>query len=230
MNHRSKYDLTPEYRTKLVGLINDALDVYRQYEYAEYTDGAYSISYKRNRDWFLEGLLPRIQDEKRGVNEHEKLRKGTKNYYSIFRDDGIIRKIASFVDGSLDVSYYAVYMGNRRYLLPFSDAWKGRYPTYIIVAEYDGGEIIREYMVMEAQIVFDSNVRIAPTEYQVERINYIPNGKCPVMWCDTFVVSAGSEVVFSERKSYSWYEEFSCSKKGIPFSPDLPECMMRKDQ
>ena len=84
MNHRSKYDLTPEYRTKLVGLINDALDVYRQYEYAEYTDGAYSISYKRNRDWFLEGLLPRIQDEKRGVNEHEKLRKGTKNYYSIF--------------------------------------------------------------------------------------------------------------------------------------------------
>ena len=33
MCRQSKYDLIPEYRTKLVDLINDALDVYRQYEY-----------------------------------------------------------------------------------------------------------------------------------------------------------------------------------------------------
>lgn len=229
MTDRSKYDLTPEYRTKLVGLINDALDVYRQYEYADFTDGDYSVSYKRNGDWFLEGLLPRIKNEKRGFIERDKLRKGTKNYCAIFRDDGIIRKIVSFIDGSLDVSYYAVYKGNRRYLLPFSDVWKGRYPTYIIVAEYGGEEIIREYMVQDAQIVFDSYVRIAPTEYQVERINYVPKGTYPVLGCDTLTVSAGSEAVFSEQKSYSWYDEFSCSKKGVPFSPDLPKCMMLKD-
>ena len=229
MYMQSKYDLIPEYRTMLADLINDALDVYRQYEYSDFTDGDYSVSYKRTGDWFLEGPLPRIKDEERGFIERDKLRKGTKNYFAIFRDDGTIRKISSFVDGSLDVSYYAVYKENRRYLLPFSDVWKGRYPTYIIVAEYDGEEIIREYMILEAQIVYNSYVRITPTEYEVERINYAPKGTYPVLGCDTFIVSTGSEAVFSEQRSYSWHEEFSCSKKGIPFSPNLPECMMRKD-
>lgn len=42
---------------------------------------------------FQLALIPRLRDEKQGVKERDKLRKGTKNYYAVYRDEqGLIKK------------------------------------------------------------------------------------------------------------------------------------------
>ena len=78
MNSISKFDLDNEYRSRLSFLKDEALDVFRQYEYDDFEDVDFPKSYKRNVDWFLEGPLHCFEESSRGIKEHEKLRKGTK--------------------------------------------------------------------------------------------------------------------------------------------------------
>lgn len=228
--YKSKYDLDNEYRLMLKSLMEDAQAVCRQYEYGDFADGDYSVSYKRNKNWFLEGLVPRLRDEKQGVKERDKLRKGTKNYYAVYRDEqGLIKKAVSYVGGEADVTYFAVYKGNKRYLLPFSDDWQGRYPTYTIVAEYSGCEIIKEYMADDSQIVYYGYEKRSEEEYRVEVINYIPNGAYPVNAYEVFTVSLVNGIEYSDERSYSWYDEFNCQRKGLPYMQELPEHMIAAD-
>lgn len=179
---------------------------------------------------FQLALIPRLRDEKQGVKERDKLRKGTKNYYAVYRDEqGLIKKAVSYVGGEADVTYFAVYKGNKRYLLPFSDDWQGRYPTYTIVAEYSGGEIIREYMADDSQIVYYGYEKRSEEEYRVEVINYIPNGDYPVNAYEVFTVSLVNGIEYSDERSYSWYDEFNCQRKGLPYTQALPESMIVAD-
>lgn len=223
MNSKSKFDLDNEYRSLLSSLMDEALEVYRQYEYEDFTCSVYSVSYKRSLNWFYEGPLPRFEEDSRGIKEQEKLRKGTKNYFEIYKENGRIKKVVSYCGGSLDVTYFAVYRGNKRFLLPFSDEWKGRYPTYVIVAEYDDGEIAKEYLVNNTQIVFWRYEKLSFSEYFVETINYVAEGRVPLLGFESFTFSLSEEPHFSGIKSFNWQEELACSKKGLPYSSMLPE-------
>ena len=229
MDKESKYDLDENYRIMLSDLISETLEVYRQYDYADFEEGNYSVSYKRGNDRFLEGPFPHIQEAKRGIKEHDKLRRGTKNYYSIYRENGRLKKAASYITGERDVTYFAVYRNDKRYLLPFSEEWKGRYPTYVIVAEYSESEIVREYLVMNGQIVYYGYYKLSPSEYSVEIINYVSNGKYPVLGYEEYRFSDEGGIC-KETRSYLWHEEYSCSAKGLPYTPELPKHLVKTQQ
>ena len=228
MSRKSSFDLDNEYRLMLKGLLDDALDTYSLYEYSDFTDRDFTVSYKRGDGWFLEGLISMLKDKKCGIKERNTLRKGTKNYHAIFRDEnGLIRKVNKYVNGSVDVTFFAVYKENKRYLLPFSDKYKCRYPTYVIVTEYADRSIIREYMVESTQIVYTSYEKLSDNEYKVEEINYVPDGEYPVLECEIYVISVGLVAEYRDRKGYSWYDEFNCIKKGITYAAELPEHIVR---
>ena len=229
MPSESKFDLDKEYRSRLSSLMEEALEVYRQYEYDDFPEGGYSVSYKRNSNWFYESPLPRFEESSRGIKEHEKLRKGTKNYFEIYKENGRIMKVVSYCESSRDVTYFAVYRGNKRFLLPFSDEWKGRYPTYIIAAEFDEGEITKEYLVNDSQIVYRGYEKLTGSDYFVELINYVPNGKYPILGFESFTFSPSDEPHFSGKKAYYWDEEYSQSRNCLTYSSELPDHMIRVD-
>lgn len=216
MFDKSSYDLNNEYRSLMTALIKEATDVRDQYKYDDFPNEDYSVSYIKNDDWYLETDLKR-----KGIKEYNTLRKGTKNYRIIYRNQGIIKKIDIVDQGDKDVTYFAVYRNNKRYLLPFDEKYRTHYPTYVIVTEYRDDYIYREYMVNDAQIVFEQYSKISETEFSFIKINYIPNGKYPVNGCSVGITNA--DYSYTIEKSYCRYDEFNCIRKSIPFeNPEIP--------
>ena len=159
------------------------------------------------------------------IKERETLRKGSKNYFAIYRQEDQIKKVVSFVDGKEDVAYYAVYIDNKRYLIPFSDIYRNRYYTYIIVAEYNGDRIIREYMVNNVQIVFYEYDYLSDNKVSVKYINYIPKSRFPVNHCIEGIISNGNS--FIELTSYIGYDEYKCNEKKTNYeNKNLPSFLV----
>ena len=223
--YKSQYDLDDIYRNQLISLMRDAASVARQYSYED-LEGCVGVeSFMRNINWFLEGLLPKMERYNRGVREHQRLRGNCKNYYAIYRENGLLRKVICYVDGDKDMTFYVVYKGNRRYLLPFSDGSKTPYPFYTIVTEFAGNEVKREYLVHDNQIIYYAYNNHSNTQYKVEVINYVQGGKYPVLSYESGIIDVVNLAYKRDEKVYSWYQEYSCSKKDEPYTILLPEHM-----
>lgn len=229
-NNRSDFDLNHHYKALLLSLIDETNDVYNQarLEDCNLYDNV-TISYRRNVErWYMEGEIIKAQLKRTKIEEHERLRKGTKNYFAIYRHSGKILKVESFVNGEKDVTWHAFAHNNKRYLIPFDKDGKKKY-GYSIVSELSNGFIRSEYLVNDSQICYYEYNRISVTEVSVIYINYIPKSTYPVSYCDAGIVYDGE--LYSQQQEYIGYEEFKCKEKGVSYADiSIPDCIVRQNK
>lgn len=170
------------YLKKLLKEVNEIREKEKYTDISEndYDEISFIANKKRTEFGLLCGLMRQFEAKELGVTEKNSIRQGTKFYYKIFKKEGKIVRIESFINGKIDVVFVAHYIKNRRFMFPFLDGG-GFYPTYSYVSCFDGNEIKEEYMVENGQIVYECYSRIDKNNYGYDFINYIPNGTPQVL-------------------------------------------------
>jgi hypothetical protein len=100
------------------------------------------------------GLYFRYQMEKYKSTETHKLRKGTKNYFRIVRQNGKIVRIDCFVDEKCDTILLLHYEGNKRFAFPYLENGEIS-QSYIQVQEYnDQNEVVNEILIRSRAVTY----------------------------------------------------------------------------
>ena len=143
----------------LKSLAKDTLKRHRKFKFSLPDETGTEISYipSKRQIFFpgqIGGLYFRYQMEKYKSTETHKLRKGTKNYFRIVRQNGKIVRIDCFVDEKCDNILLMYYEDNRRYAFPFLE--NGTIcEGYIQVQEYnDQNQVVSEYLIRPRQVIY----------------------------------------------------------------------------
>ena len=222
---KSNFDLHGDIKSHLIALLSETKNFVHTYQYAECDLFNAEIEYIRHRQDLTIGINDGFETlhtmQKYNIQPQNKLRSGTKNYRKKHYLNGSLKKIESFVDGSLDVYFWAAYNNSKRYLIPFSKPHV-LYPTYTHVWN-ECEDIIEEYMVDNNQIVYYRYKKTSENTYDFLYINYIPNGTYPVNCIETGTFEISDKITYTEKQHYDWYMEFDAYRKNLPFTaPEIP--------
>ena len=191
-------------------LLTSAHQKFKDYERLELdATTSFEITYiptkKRNFMGLKAGISGLVEMRKYKVKESATIRSDSMYYQKIYKAEGKVIKVDSFVAGheNLDISYSAYYEGDYRYLFPYTEfGTKSR--TYMIVTHCKNGKVFEEYMVSGSQIVYEkydyANEGIVNYYY----INYLPNGTHPVLAEENghYLVDT---LEYVQEQSFLWY-------------------------
>jgi hypothetical protein len=162
------------------------------------TKGTSFLGYKR-------GFFEQFQLQTKGLKESEKIRTNCKSYLEIFRDkEKRVVQINSIKEGKIDCVHQAYYENDTMYLFPFSETGY-TYPTYIYASKQTNSFVQEEYMVNKNQIIYEKYDR--KKDYvKYESINYVINGKHPVLSNETGVFSF-NPFDYKIKSIDSWFDK-----------------------
>ncbi|MBR4034077.1 MAG: hypothetical protein IKJ04_04655 [Clostridia bacterium] len=223
----SKYDLTDNEKSYLIGLLNEARQIIKDYQYTDFDSSDSEIIYSRNNHdlttAICDGLYAVYIMHMSGIKSRTTLRKGTKNYIKRYYKNGKVQQIDCYVDGKPDITYMAYYQENKRYLMPFYPDSKKPSIAYTCVTVYKNDFLTEEYMVNNSQIVYYRYDKMPDLFFRMLHINYAPEGTYPVICCELGMFRITDKLEYKTNSEYSWYSEFDAERKNIPFSdPDIP--------
>lgn len=222
----SKYDLTDNEKSYLIGLMNEARQIIKDYRYTDFDSSDSEILYSRNNHDLTTALCDGLEAlyimQKCGIKCRTTLRKGAKNYIKRYCKNGKVQRIDCYVDGKLDITYMAYYQENKRYLMPFYPDSKKPSIAYTCVTVYKNDFIAEEYLVNDSQIVYYRYEKIPDIYFKKLHINYAPEGTYPVLCCEHGVFWIADKLKYKTLSEYSWYSEFEAERKNTPFpEPDI---------
>ena len=221
----SKYDLTDDMKNYLITLMNETLEYKSTYRYEEYDISNADVVYVRNlldlSTGIDEGLAMLYKMQRYKIKEQKKLRAGTKNYNAKYYENGVLKKIDCFVNGSFDLQYMASYHGKKRYLIPFQENGNPDYThTHVLVQDDD---IVEEYEVNNAIIIYRRYFKVSESKYDYLCIYYIPKGQHPVNGCEIGSFEVTDKITYKEEQCFYWFMEVDALKKGEELIlPDIP--------
>lgn len=195
----------------LKNLIEETEQKFEEFTYPELDLSAASVTYtptkKRNFMGLKAGLDGLAEMKRYKVKESDKIRSNCMFYNKFFKVDGQVLKIDAFVAGHdrLTNSYIAYYEGNHRYLFPFYGRKKAT-GLYILVTHFEDGQVVEEYFVCRGQIVYERYDFSGEENVGYYCINYVPNGKYPVLGESKGYLLLDS-LEYIQEESYAWYLE-----------------------
>ena len=218
----SKYDLADDVRNYLIDLFEETQAIIKENQFHSCDCSSAEITYARNINDFItgkcEGIDALYSVQKHKIKEQPKLRFGTKNYIKKYYQNGKVLKIDCYVDGIPDISFFAYYEGNRRYLFPSRAGG-----IYTIVSVYDGESVTEEYMVNESQIIYYGYNKADGGSIQRVYINYAPGGSYPILGCEIGIFVVSEQIEYKPISEYSWYSEFDAKRRNAEyFAPHIP--------
>lgn len=137
--------------------------------------------------------------------EQSVLRKNSKTYRKIFRQNQHITKIESYVKEKLDVVFWALHQGEFCYLFPFSKEGFP-YPTYCYVTHSREDRVTEEYMVTSDQILYERYVPLNPTETMWEFVDYVPGGTHAVRSYAKGIFTQSDSLMLTMLEKSAWQE------------------------
>ena len=192
-------------------LLTSAHQKFRDYEQLELDTTTFEITYiptkKRNFMGLKDGISGLAEMRKYKVNESTTIRSNSMYYQKLYKAEGKVIKVDSFVAGHerLDISYSAYYEGNCRYLFPYTN-FGTKSGTHMIVTQYKNGKVFEEYMVSGNQIVYEKYDYANEGIVQYYYINYVPTGTYPVL-----AEASGHYLIdtleYVQEQSSVWYQE-----------------------
>ena len=192
-------------------LLDTAHQKFHDFERAEPDTSCCAISYiptkKRNFMGLKDGISGLAEMRKYKVKETAAIRANSMYYQKLYKADGKVVKIDSFVAGHerLDVSYFAYYEGDDRYLFPYSrfgtKSW-----TYMFVTRYKNGNVFEEYMVSGNQIVYEKYDYSNEGRAGYYAINYVPAGTHPVLTEESGCYLLDT-LEYMEEQCFTWDQE-----------------------
>lgn len=192
-------------------LLNTAHQKFNDYERPELDTTLFEISYiptkKHNFMGLKDGISGLADMRKYKVKETSTIRSNSMYYQKLYKAEGKVIKIDSFVAGHerLDVSYLAYYESDCRYLFPYTSFGTKSW-TYMIVTRYKHGKVFEEYMVSGNQIVYEKYDYSDESKINYYYINYVPTGTYPVL-----AEESGHYLIdtleYIQEQSFAWYQE-----------------------
>ncbi len=169
----------------LNSLINDVRTLRKCIDYQENDFASCSVSYmpkkKTSFIGYKQGYCELLIRARKGMKESASIRSTSKDYLKFIKNtNGDLIRIENYCGGRLDCLYQVHWVGNVRYLFPFSGDG-GYYPTYVYVTKYDGDIVVEEYMVDGTQIVYEAYSYALNDEIGYYYINYVSGGKYPIL-------------------------------------------------
>lgn len=154
-----------------------------EFSNAETADVTYVCTKKRNLMGIKCGIAGLAEMKAYNVKESPSIRQNCKYYNKFYKENGKINRIDCVVDGydEIDVVYIAHYDGNRRYLFPYFENHEKAVGYYVIVTEFDGENVIEEYITNDNQIVYEQYDFSNRSNVGYYCINYVPNGKFSIL-------------------------------------------------
>lgn len=149
------------------------------------------------------GLMHELALKKYKVSERPKLRKGSMNYCKIYRIDGKVVRVDSYVKGRVDVVFLAYYQENKRFLFPFRKDG-GFYPTYTYVTHFKNDMVTEEYQSDSVQIVYNCYEKTDENHVWHDCINYVPNGTHPVLASQSGIFALTPELTYQWTEAEHW--------------------------
>lgn len=180
-----------------------------EFKYSEITEANCSITYlptkKTSFLGYKRGYYEQVQLQINGLKETNKLRPNCKNYLKIFHNnDGKIVQIQNIKNCKVVCIHQVLYEKDIVYMFPFSNTG-AYYPTYSYVSKINGEFIEEEYMVNSNQIIYERYER-QNEKVRYESVNYVINGKYPVLSKECGVFSFGP-LEYKVLSEYSWLDE-----------------------
>lgn len=150
---------------------------------AKTDDVTYVCTKKRNLLGMRSGIAGLAEMKAYNVKESQSIRQNCKYYNKFYKENGKVKRIDCIVGeyNEIDVVYIAHYDGNRRYLFPYFENYEKAVGYYAIVTEYDGENVIEEYMSNDSQIVYEQYVFANRSNVGYYCINYVPNGTFSIL-------------------------------------------------
>jgi len=221
----SKYDLTDDMKNYLLFLMGETLKYVNAYRYEEYDASNADIVYVRSLlDQSIgidEGLATLYKMQRYKIKEQKKLRAGTKNYSAKYYENGVLKRIDTFVDGDFSVRYMASYRDEIRYLIPFYEDGKRYHTPVHVIAQRDG--ILEEYKVNDIIIIYDRYIKVSDGKYDYLHIHYVPTGVHPVHGCEIGNFEVTDKIAYKEDRCFYWFMEVDALKRGEELTlPDIP--------
>ncbi len=141
-------------------------------------DVTYVCTKKRNLMGMKSGIAGLAEMKTYNVKESQSISPNCKYYNKFYKENGKVKRIDCIVGGhnEIDVVYIAHYDGNRRYLFPYFENHEKAVGYYVIVTEYDGENIIEEYISNDSQIVYEQYDFSNRNKVGYYCTNYVPNG------------------------------------------------------
>lgn len=195
----------------LRGLLDTAKQKFGGFEPVDLDTSCFDISYistkKRNFMGLKDGISGLAEMRKYKVKQSVTIRSNSMYYHKLYKRDGKVVKIDSFVAGHerLGVSYFAYYEGNYRYLFPYSGFGTKSW-TYMFVTHYINGKVSEEYMVSGNQIVYEKYDYSNEGKANYYYINYVPTGIYPVL-AEKSGYYLLDTLEYIEEQYFVWYQE-----------------------
>ena len=187
-------------------------DLLYNFEYIPLFEADHQISYipvmKTGADYFAlkSGFMARFIRQNKKVSEKQKIRKDSKNYFKIYKQNNIIKRVDKIINGKIDVIFIAYFDNNLRIYKPFSSSGNS-YPTYSYITEFANGEVSNEYMINNLQIVLEAYEKVKENIWNYLILNYVPSGKYPVLSLEKGVFSIDQNITYTNKHSEYWYEK-----------------------
>ena len=145
---------------------------------AKTDDVTYVCTKKRNLMGMKNGIAGLAEMEAYSVKGSQSIRPDCKYYNKFYKENGKVKRIDCIVGGhnEIDVVYIAHCDGNRRDLFPYFGNGEKAVGYYAIITEYDGENVIEEYISNDSQIVYEPYVFSNRNKVGYYCINYVPNG------------------------------------------------------
>ena len=203
--------MVPEF-TYLQKLIYEVNGKREGFCYIEIDETDTEISFLANRNQLSlgmkSGLSNTLELQKYHVREQEKLRSNCKSYLRIVRKDGKILKIERYTNQKMSSVYLAYYERNVRYLFPFYES-KAPASLYAYATHFtEDGSVAEEYMTeRSSQIIYECYTREEDGHVSYTYINYVPNGKYPVLGREAGCFTIEEPLVYVQTDGYVWYQD-----------------------
>ncbi|MCM1427718.1 MAG: hypothetical protein NC118_14045 [Eubacterium sp.] len=192
-------------------LLQETEDLRVKAEYSDVNENDYDeivyIANKNNTSIGVQsGLGRELYCKKYNLKEKHTIRKNSQYYCKIYKKDGKIIRVESYVKGRIDVVFIAYYTEDRRFMFPFFS--NGRfYPTYTYVTHFHNGIVDEEYQSDRVQIVYERYLYTDDNSIKYEYLNYVPNGTYPVVSRASGIFTLSPELNYTSTQYSTWRDD-----------------------